>query len=218
MIKAASLITQVARYLTDYDSTDPAYQHVEWSKQDLLDYFRQAVYMVAAADPKANHCRVEMDVGGEQIVDLPDKCDTLLQVLGFIDASGKLFTNVKYLLDDKTPFVSSRPVCTATRNLAPDFEVRMSADSGHIVTFNPAPPTGRLVLSCSCSPSIDGDTAEVDMLQKYEPILFWWMVSMAFGTDIEAAPMRERSDQYWERGAMLLRAMSPKATIPQRKA
>jgi hypothetical protein len=44
------------------------------------------------------------------------------------------------------------------------------------------------------------------------------MVSMAFGTDIEAAPMRERSDAYWKRGGDILMMLSPKAQVPKRTA
>lgn len=218
MIRAASLIKQVARYLTDYDSTDAAYQHVEWSEQDLADYFRQAVFMVTAADPKAHTCRVELEIGGEQLVDLPEKCDTLLQVLGFMDASGKLYTNLKVNIEDEAPFTVARPTCAATRGVSPGFDLRIASTSNDTIIFDPAPPTGKLIMSCACVPDVLGETADVDMAVKYEPVVFWWMVSMAFGTDIEAAPMRERSDQYWSRGVDILKLLSPKATVPQRSS
>jgi hypothetical protein len=63
---------------------------------------------------------------------------------------------------------------------------------------------------------MDDESAEVSMNGNYEPVGFWWMVSMAFGTDIEAAPMRERSDQFWKRGGDLLLMLSPKSRIPKR--
>jgi hypothetical protein len=65
---------------------------------------------------------------------------------------------------------------------------------------------------------MEDESAEISMSGKYEPVVFWWMVSMAFGTDIEAAPMRERSDAYWKRGGDILTMLSPKAQVPKRTA
>lgn len=216
MIRADNLITRVARYLTDFDSTDKAYQHVEWSKTDLLDYFRTAVTMVAAADSTASTCRKELPLVGESILDLPEGCDELLKVIGYVDASGKLFTNIKLQKNEDDVFTSTRPVCEPGRATPAAFAVRLDEFAGDIITIEPPQSSGHLVLACSCYPDADDESAVVNMSGKYEPVVFWWMVSMAFGTDVEAVPMRERSDKYWDRGAALLMIMSPKARVPQR--
>ena len=218
MIKAASLIERVGRYLTDYDATDEAYQHVEWSKKDLLDYFRLAVLMVRAASPDAYTCRKELELSGEVLLDLPDGCDDLLKVLGYVDASGKLYTNIRMIEDEGDVFTSSRPVCSAGRMTPANFTLKLDTTAGDVITLDPPQSSGKLLLACSCTPNMDDPNGDIDMKQKYEPVVFWWMVSMAFGTDIEAAPMRERSDQYWDRGATLLRMLNPKATVPQRRS
>lgn len=218
MIKASSLVEQVARYLTDFDVTDPAYQHVEWSKKDLLDYFRLAVLMVRAASPDSSTCRKELELTGELLLELPDGCDDLLKVLGYVDASGKLFTNIRTVKDEGDAFTSSRPVCEPSRTTSANFTVKVDVTAGDVITLEPPQSSGKLILACSCTPDMDDPSSGVDMNSKYEPVVFWWMVSMAFGTDIEAAPMRERSDQYWDRGVMLLRLLNPSATVPQRRS
>lgn len=216
MIKASSLYEKVARYLTDFDSTDAAYQHVEWSRADLRDYFRLAVLMVRAAAPDSITCRKEMELVGETLMDLPEGCDDLLKVLGFMDSTGKLHTNVRVIKEDSDVFVSSRPVCAAGRIPASSITVKVDAVAGDVITVEPEGTRGKLILSCSCSPDMEDEDAEVAMSGKYEPVVFWWMVSMAFGTDIESTPMRERSDQYWNRGVVLMRMLNSKAVIPQR--
>jgi hypothetical protein len=218
MIRAASLIQRVGRYLTDFDSTDDAYQHVEWSKQDLLDYFRLAITMVRAADPSSSTCRKELELTGEQLLDLPEGCDDLIKVLGFIDAKGELHTNIKLQKPDADVFVANRPVCAAGRFSPTNFTVSIDAEAGDVITIEPPQTSGKLVLSCSCLPDMEDESAEISMNGKYEPVVFWWMVSMAFGTDIEAAPMRERSDAYWKRGGDILMMLSPKAQVPKRTA
>lgn len=216
MIRAASLIQRVGRYLTDYDSTDEAYQHVEWSKQDLLDYFRIAVATVVAAVPSASTCRVELPLTGDLLLDLPDGCDSLLRVVGFIDAAGKLHTNIKLQKNNSDVFVANRPVCAPGKNTSTNFTVNLDEDAGDVVTIDPPQTSGRLVLACSVVPEVNAEDAEVDLSSSLEPVVFWWMVSMAFGTDIEAAPMRERSDAYWKRGTDLLVLSNPKAAAPAR--
>lgn len=218
MIKASSLVEQVARYLTDFDATDPAYQHVEWSKKDLLDYFRLAVLMVRAASPDSSTCRKELELTGEVLLELPEGCDDLLKVLGYVDAAGKLYTNIRMVKDEGEVFTTSRPVCEASRTSSASFTMKLDVAAGDVITLEPPQSSGKLILACSCTPSMDDASAEVPMNSKYEPVVFWWMVSMAFGTDIEAAPMRERSDQYWDRGVTLLRLLNPKATVPQRRS
>jgi len=218
MIRAASLIQRVGRYLTDYDSTDEAYQHVEWSKQDLLDYFGLAVTMVRAAVPDASTCRKELELTGELLLELPEGCDELLKVLGYVDAYGKLYTNIKLQKPDEDTFVANRPICAPSKFGAPNFTVSIDTIAGDAITIDPPQTTGKLILACSCLPDVADEGAEVSMGSKYEPVVFWWMVSFAFGTDIEAAPMRERSDAYWKRGADILTLLAPKARVPQRSA
>jgi hypothetical protein len=220
VISTAALITRVGRYLTDYDSTDPAYQHVEWSKRDLQDYIQTAALMLSAAVPDASTCRRNIPLVGDSVVDLPDGCNDVLKVLAYVDAAGKQQVNVREIKEAAGMYVSTRPVCagTATATAGQSITVRHMTDAGDTLIVEPALKGGHLMVTCACSPDMSSPTAVVNMAAKYEPIIFWWAVSMAFGTDIESASMRERSDVYWERGAALLRAVAPNAQAPTRKA
>lgn len=218
MIRAASIIEKVARYLTDFDSTDAQYQHVEWSKQDLLDYLQTAVTMVSAASPTANVCRTEIEIGDDPFLELPEQCSELLKILGFVDQNGKLHTNINLQKNEEEVYTSTRPVCTPSKGSGAGFTVRWDSMGGDILTLEPPQPGGKLLLACSCTPDIADPNGTIKLGAKYEPVVFWWMVSMAFGTDIEAVPMRERSDAYWNRGADILLMVDPDANINRRAA
>lgn len=219
MIRAASLIEKVARYLTDFDSTDPEFQHVEWSKTDLLDYLQTAITMVSAASLTASVCRTEVELGDDAIIEIPEQCSELLKILGFVDSRGELHTNINLQKNEEEVYTSTRPVCAASRTSSPtNFTVRWDKMAGDFLTIDPAQPGGKLLLACSCTPEINDANGTIRLGSKYEPVVFWWMVSMAFGTDIESVPMRERSDMYWGRGADILLMLDPDSTIPRRNA
>lgn len=209
MIYSANLVETVSRYLTDFDTNDPDYQYVHWSKADLAVYFKQAVVMVGIADSTAAKCVKELPLTGEPFYELPDGCDTVVRAIAYRDAFGTVSTNVRLTKEDKEKFVIGRPVCASDNPSNKALAIRVTSDGSDFIYVDSDHKDGTIILSCSCTPEVNGDIA--DLSSKYEPIVFWWMVSMAFGTDIESAPMRERSDAYWKRGADLLMLMSPKA-------
>lgn len=216
MIQAGALIKRVARYLTDFDETDEAYQHVEWSERDLMDYLRLATTLVRVADKSAVTCRKEMPLTGDPFLDLPEGCESLLRIIGYVDASGVTHTNVRLQrVEEDAPLVVNRPVCTPTRS-STGFTVKVDEGAGDVVTVEPSTAGGHLVIVCSCELDDFNEEVPIKLSAKYEPVLFWMMVSMAFGTDIEAVPMRERSDAYWTRAVETLLMLAPRAVRPTR--
>jgi hypothetical protein len=60
---------------------------------------------------------------------------------------------------------------------------------------------------CACVPAVGSADENIALSPMFQPVIYNWMVSYALGTDIEAVPMRERSDAYWKRGLDLLSAV-----------
>ena len=197
MLFGRDVIQSVSRYLTDYDETDPVYQYVEWSKKDLLGYWRQALAELALAMPAAFRKRVDIAVPADGFVDLPTECQGVLSVVGYIDAYGKLVTQIRQRPIRAGMFAADRPVCAPTGNQQPG--VAIDAANRQLFVDNPN-AAAKLVINCCAPPTdITADTP-IEVEAKYRAALEWWMISMAFGTDIESGPMRERSDIYWRRG------------------
>jgi hypothetical protein len=67
-----------------------------------------------------------------------------------------------------------------------------------------------------CVPEILSAESDIKVPASYSPVLFHWMVSLAFGTDIESAAMRAISETHWQRGVDLLLIAAPQAKAPAR--
>lgn len=204
MIRTAGLIESVARYLSDFDSTDEEFNFTTWSKSDIASYLRMSLASLMSVRPKDFSKRVEIPMTGTDIVDLPDECDQLLSIVGYRRADGTLDTTVREVKESTRP-ISSRAVCAGPTGQGDgNVQVRL-ADAGprdFIVT--PVLHDGSMVVRCSVEPALlDGD-AELDLPAKYEAVLFNWMVSYAMGTEVEAVALRQRSDEHWRRGGDLL--------------
>jgi hypothetical protein len=212
MINAGTLIKEVARYLTDFDETEKKFQHVEWTKLDLFMYLRMSLVMASSSLPKRFSKQVTVSLTGESPVKLPTECEQYLGTVAAIDADGTRHTNIRELPRDSTIYTMRRSVCAdGTSKVS---SVRQSSSSDTAVEVIPGDAGGKLVVDCFCPPSLSSPDGEIDMPSAFEPVLFWWMVSMAFGTDIESVPMRERSDAYWSRGVTALMMVSPSVRAP----
>jgi hypothetical protein len=202
MIQAAPLIRDVARYLSDYDSSgDATYQYREWSQEDLLSYFRLAVQHLVSTDPKAFTKTVSVGVPADGLLMLPPECEECLSVLRYVGADGK--TTNKPHFSDTSSFVTTRPLCAGGTGATSVSIVRDDVDR-RALFITPATPGGKVLLSCTNTPDISDVNAQVDIPTKHTTAIFNFMVSYAYGVDTESAPMRARSDEHWNRGMSLL--------------
>ena len=219
MIRAAGLIEDVARYLSDFDSTDPEFAFTTWSRADLASYLRMSLASLMSVRPREFSKRVEIPMTGTDIVDLPDECDQLLSVVGYRRADGTLDTTVREVKEAKRP-ISSRAVCAGSTTSGDGNVQVLLADAGprdFIVT--PVLHDGSMVVRCSVEPALEGGDALLDLPAKYEAVLFNWMVSYAMGTEVEAVALRQRSDEHWRRGGDLLNlSLSARQTARQTQA
>jgi hypothetical protein len=212
----SALIERVSRYLTDFDSTDPDYQYVQWSKQDLLDYLRTAIVSLMAYDDSAFNCRVEVPLTGTQLVGIPQECEDFINLVGYLGPDGAFKNNVLLRRTSKTTLYANRPVCTPTRASTGSFSVTYDDDQPTYLQIAPPQSSGKLLLTCACQPTLDSDDGDVQLPTKYEGVLFNWMVSLAFGVDTESSRMMGRSDVHWNRGIELLMQINPAAKIARR--
>lgn len=203
MIRAEALLDDVGRYLSDFDSTDPEFNHTTWSRRDLKSYLRMSLVALMSVRPADFSKIVEVPMTGTDIVPLPSECDQLLSIVGYRGADGVLDTTVREVKKTDRPTVS-RPVCVSAAGAPGTTEVEVSAEGPRDVVMSPPKTDGSLVVRCSVEPVLDGDNAVIDLPSKYEAVLFNWMVSYAMGTEVEAVALRQRSDEHWKRGSDLL--------------
>lgn len=216
MIRAATLIEDVGRYLSDFDSTDPEFNHVTWSRPDLTSYLRMSLAALMSVRPEAFSRIVEVPMTGSDIVQLPSECEQLLSVVGYRRPDGTLDTTVREVKDSSRP-VSSRAVCASRPGDPGSIQVSITSEGPRDFSVDPAVSGGSMVIRCATEAVLDGDDAVIDLPLKYSAVLFNWMVSYAFGTEVEAVAMRQRSDEHWKRGADLL-TLSMQTRIAARKA
>lgn len=203
MIYAKELITEVARYLSDYDEAgEPEYQFREWSERDLLSYFKLAISTIAMADPKLFSTTVSVPISDTGLIALPPECEDCLGILQYISDDGKVTNQPPYT--EKVSFTTTRPTCGGIdpKKVVPSV-VRTTNDR-RVLLSTPVGTGGKLILSCSNSPNITTVDGKVDIPARYSGAVFNLMVSYAYGVDIESAVMRARSDEHWSRASALL--------------
>ncbi len=217
MIPAGKLLEDVSRYLTDYDETNKKHQFVEWTKLDLMHYLRISVLLATSAMPRKFAKQIKVTLNGQTPIQLPPECEQFLGIVTGTDADGKRI-ELREAPKEDTIYTIRRELCgtTSTSGKPAAISVRQSNSNDDALDITPHDAQGTLTVDCYCPPAIDGPDSHIDIPKSYEPVIFWWMVSMAFGTDIESVPMRERSDAYWARGVGTLTALAPMARVPDR--
>lgn len=204
MVEVDSLLTEVARYLSDYDSTIPEHQHVTWSKEDLRSYLRNALAALASVREEDFSRRLEVPLTGDELVSLPSECDRLLAVVGRRRPDGTIDTSVRTKAD--IPAIN-RPVCTTRTGGEALVEVDVVSAGSRDVLVQPAVSGGSLLVRCVVTDALEPGTV-LQIPGARRAVLFNWMVSYAMGTETESAGLRARSDEHWRRGADLL-GLSP---------
>lgn len=212
MIYGHTLVQDVARYLSDYDTTQPEYQHVEWTQTDLQTYFTLSVQSLALVMPTLFTKTIEVPITNG-VIDLPSDCTHYIKSVFVRRPDGSISLSLRELPPSGSTYRMPRPVCAGNTGST---EVQLISGSTSAVqkTLSVAgAPLGTLAVLCGCTPEISSVDAGVDIPASYKPVIFWWMVSYAMGTDIESVPMRERSDAYWARGTGLLPSLQPKQKV-----
>jgi hypothetical protein len=204
------LIPQVARYLSDYDNS-PEFQYVEWTQSDLLDYFRLSVQSLALLHPGAFTRMLDAPIQNGMAV-IPDECTQYVKTVGMKDARGVMSFTVKEIPKTVSTYRVGRPVCEPVGATGLGTTVQMvgaAADSAGQKTLavSPTNATGSVAVLCACVPAVGSADESVALSPMFQPVIYNWMISYALGTDMEAVPMRERSDAYWKRGVDLLSAV-----------
>lgn len=200
MIEVGQLLQDVARYLSDYDSTAPEHQHVTWSEADLRSYLQLALSSLASVRKEDFSRRIEIPLTGEGLVGLPSECDELLAVVGRRRPDGTIDTSVRTKRDVRA---IDRPVCKARSSGEPLIEVDISQAGAREVEVDPPVQGGSLLVRCVVTEQLtEGSVLQLPAARR--AVIFNWMVSYAFGTETESVGLRARSDEHWRRGADLL--------------
>lgn len=204
MIAVNPLLIDVARYLTDYDSTSPQDQHVTWTRPDLVSYLQLAMAALQASVAQAFSRTLEMPLTGADVERLPAECDEYLGLVGYRRADGTLDTTAR---DNRTRrTIVARPLCPSPDGTIGTPTIIIDPEGPRDAIVTPPTSVGSLVIRCSCTPVIDflATDAAIDLQPKYRAVLFNWMVAYAYGTETESTPLRERSDAHWKRGGDML--------------
>lgn len=204
MVDVDSLLIDVARYLSDYDSTITEHQHVTWSVADLRSYLRNALAALASVREDDFSRRLEVPLVGDELVSLPSECDKLLAVVGRRRPDGTIDTSVRTKAD--IPAIN-RPVCTTRAGGEPLVEVDIVSAGTRDVIVQPAVTGGSLLVRCVVTDALEpGSVLQIPSARR--AVLFNWVLSYAMGTETESVGLRARSDEHWRRGADLL-GLSP---------
>jgi hypothetical protein len=203
MIRAGTLIEDVARYLSDFDSTEPEFNHTTWSAMDLRGYLRMSLASLMSARPNDFSKVVEIPMTGTDIVPLPTECDQLLSIVGYRRTDGTLDTTVRSVASSTRP-VMARAVCTNASVDPGSLQVEIADAGPRDFVMKPAVTGGTMVVRCVVEPALSDPNAVLELPGKYEAVLFNWMVSYAMGTEAESVALRQRSDEHWKRGSDLL--------------
>lgn len=203
MIQSAPLIKDVARYLSEYDSSGAEeHQFREWSPEDLMSYFRLAIQQLVAADPKAFVKSIRVPTPADGLLVLPAECEECLGILRFTSADGKVTDRPPY--SDTAAFNTTRPVCTTSSAGGTSVSISRDSIDRRSLFISPASAGGTVTLSCVSVPDMAGLDITVDIPSRHYATIFNFMVSYAYGVDIESAPMRGRSDEHWNRAMTLI--------------
>ena len=210
MIQSAPLIKDVARYLSEYDSSgNSEHNFRESSQEDLMSYFRLAVQQLVAADPKAFVKPIRVQTPADGLLQLPPECEECLGVLRYIGADGKTIDRPPY--SDNAKFNTTRPVCGAVAAGSASVNIARDDIDRRSLFITPATAGGAVVLSCVSVPDMAGLDTTIDIPSKHYAAIFNFMVSYAYGVDIESSPMRNRSDEHWQRATALVAGGAAKA-------
>ena len=204
MVDVDTLLTDVARYLSDFDSTRPEHQHVTWSRSDLVAYLRYSLAALASVREDDFSKRIEIPLDGTDLVSLPSECDKLLSVIGHRRPDGTIDTSVRTKSDIKA---INRPICKTRADGTEPVEVDLLSAGARDIVVSPSTARGALVVRCQVFDSIEiGAVLQIPAARA--AVLFNWMISYAMGTETESTGLRGRSDEHWKRGADLL-GLSP---------
>lgn len=209
-INARQMVEEVTRYLRD---DDPEFANVHWSEQDLLDYFRLAVEVVASVQKDRFISRVSVPLVPGQIQTIPTACRDEPTVLGQLNQDGRVVSFPRQTTASRTAmYLSNRIGCKDC-----DGEVRAdsyvmdswSVDSGNPNVFYVEPPVPdgakvSLDLTCFIPPTVSTLDDDVDLGAQVRPAVFHLMLHYAYGVDIESVPQRDRATSHWNQAFQLL--------------
>lgn len=202
------LIEEVSRYLQDNEFEDDV-AYVHWTRQDLLAYARNALAIVAMVHKEDFVTTVEVPLRAGAFQQLPKPCKTLKTVQGQPDENGVVSNRVREVKISSLQAFARR-FCAARTNGGSGYVVKSYSydkdDPNTIIVDPPVPndESGTLVITCYAPPTIDDETDNLDIDDKYRPILFELMLYYGWGVDIEDTASRERSNQHWKHAMDLL--------------
>lgn len=214
-ISASSMLTDIARYLSDYDE-DESYVH--WTQDDLLSYFKRAISIVAMAkrDRFVKRRVVKLKPGAVQ--ETPEDCKSDISVQG-VEKDGVVERVRRANLSIYPPL--GRPMCRSkicgTGYKMKSFDI--DPTNRRSILVDPPVPDGAdvsLVLTCYMPPTVDSVDSTIELGQDLEAVVFELMLYYAWGVDIEDVANRERSNQHWN-NAMTLLQLDVKLTAIARK-
>lgn len=207
MIRAKQLIDEVNRYLLD---DDPDYEYTHWSEQDLLDYFRLAINIVASTqkDKFIGQKTVSLVTGAVQ--EIPKYCHDVPSVLGQIDSQGKVVGYPRHVVAHNRHLVGRLGCPDCRGEISGTYVVdswTLDPSNPNVIYVDPPVPEGvdaQLRLSCYVPPRIDDVDSEVDLGDHLHTVIFHFMLSYAYNRDTESVPFRDRGTTHWNMAVQLL--------------
>lgn len=204
----SELVEEVSRYLQDNEFEDDV-AYVHWTRQDLLTYARNALTIVTMVHKEDFIQTVEMPLQAGVFQTIPKPCKTLKTVQGQPDENGVVNKRVREVkLSSLQAF--SRSFCSAKTNSTSAYEVKSYSydkdDPKTLIVDPPVPDdvSGTLIITCYAPPVISDESDDIDIDEKYRPIIFELMLYYGWGVDIEDTASRERSNQHWKHAMDLL--------------
>lgn len=211
-IVAKQLIEEVNRYLLDDGLGYDDYEFEHWAEQELLDYFRMAVEIVASTQKHKFVKRTVISLRPGRVQDVPDSCRDDVKVVGQRDSSGRITTFPRRTHANALHLYGRIGCkdCDAKQVSASDYRVNSwqydETDPNTLYVDPPVPDgaTGELEISCFIPPSVDDVDSAVDIAATLRPAVFELMLYYAYGRDTESVPYRDRSATHWNNAFSLL--------------
>lgn len=139
------LLVRTARDLNDYTDHIPNKQFQRWTRNQLLDYWNEALCVIFALNPSKFKCAkvAKLQPGINQVF---DECERVLSVIGVSDKNGNVLYEIEQDKEDKSlKWGGFRPRRCPIYQHTKDFKLtnyRIAADKDGSVFVKPEVPYG----------------------------------------------------------------------------
>lgn len=198
---------EISRYLVDHEED---YEFTHWTEDDILDYSRDALRIVAMNLKAAFTANKVVDLQPGTLQTLPMGCAEFVSVVGNVDKHGVLTDTVGRTSLRATQMLH-RPVCQRS-DAGPGYRVSSwQYDLSSLASFYVQPPVpnnakAKVMIVCYGVPRLLSLDDELAVPEHLIPILKEFILYYAYGRDTESVPARQYAELHWKNGVALLGA------------